>query len=265
VEAALDFLALGLDPQRCYFWVQSDVPQHVELSWYLSNFTPVGLLQRAHSYKDKVAQGLPTNAGLFTYPILMAADILLYRSDVVPVGKDQKQHVEMTRDIAMRFNNEYGEVFKIPEVEIEEAVATVPGIDGRKMSKSYGNYIKIFEDRDSLKTKVMGIVTDSSPVEAPKNPDACSLYGLYRLFAPEEDSKTLADKYRAGGLRYVDVKKELLELIWDHFAPYREKREAMAADIGQVVSILDEGAEKAISVAEKTMVKVRQATGVSFR
>ena len=265
ISAAMDFLALGLDPQRSYFWVQSDVPEHVELSWYLSNFTPVGLLQRATSYKDKVAQGLPTNAGLFTYPILQAADILLYQSDLVPVGNDQKQHVEMTRDIAIRFNNSYGEVFNLPAPDVDENVAVVPGIDGRKMSKSYGNAISIFEDRESLRQKVMSIVTDSSPVEAPKDPDTCTLFALYKLFACEDEVIAMAQCYRGGGLRYADVKKELLELIWDLFRPFRERREELEADQAKVLEILDEGAKKARVVALETIEKVREVTGVRYR
>jgi tryptophanyl-tRNA synthetase len=265
ISAAMDFLALGLDPERSFFWVQSDVPEHVELSWYLSNFTPVGLLQRAHSYKDKVAQGLPANAGLFTYPVLQAADILLYQTDVVPVGKDQKQHVEMTRDIAIRFNNTYGEVFNLPDPDVEESVAVIPGIDGRKMSKSYGNAIYIFEDKKSLKSKVMSIVTDSTPVEAPKDPDTCSLFALYKLFGEEEAVIALAQRYRAGGLRYVDVKKELLELIWNCFEPFREQRTELENDSKRVIEILDEGAKKARSIARETIEKVRDVTGVRFR
>lgn len=265
LSAVMDFVALGLDPERAYLWVQSDVPEVVELCWYLSNFTPVGLLQRATSYKDKVAQGLPTNAGLLTYPILQAADILLYQSDLVPVGKDQKQHVEMTRDIAIRFNNVYGEVFNLPDVEVDENVAVIPGTDGRKMSKSYGNAINIFEYREALQQKVMSIVTDSAPVDAPKDPDSCSLFGLYKLFAEKEDVIALAQRYRAGGLRYVDVKKELLELIWDFFKPFREKREELEADEGKVVEILDKGAAKARAIAMETIEKVREVTGVRYR
>ena len=264
IDAAIDFLALGLDPDCSYFWVQSDLPEHAELSWYLSNFTPVGLLQRAHSYKDKVEKGLPANAGLFNYPVLMAADILLFRSDVVPVGRDQKQHVEMARDIAIRFNNTYGEVLKVPEVEVKEDVATVPGIDGRKMSKSYNNVIEIFGDRESLENKVMSFVTDSTPVEKPKDPDSCSLFALYRLFAEPDAVTAMAQRYRAGGLKYSDVKQELIELIWDFFAPYRQRREELASDIGRVIDILRLGAKKARRVAAETMDAVREAVGVRY-
>jgi tryptophanyl-tRNA synthetase len=265
IEAATDFLALGLDPNRCYFWVQSDVPAHVELSWYLANFTPVGLLQRAHSYKDKIAKGLAPNAGLFTYPILMASDILLYHSDIVPVGKDQKQHVEMSRDIAIKFNNTYGEVFTIPEPEIEESSALVPGIDGRKMSKSYGNTVGIFEDHKSMKKKIMSFVTDSTPLENPKNPDTCNLFALYSLFVDEKAREEMADRYRAGGLGYGHVKKELVELIWNYFEPYRTKRDKYLADPSLVMDILKMGADKANAVAEKTMAKVRELTGVKYK
>lgn len=265
LQAAVDFIALGLDPERCYFWVQSDVPAHAELSWYLSNFTPVGMLQRAHSYKDKVAKGLQPNSGLFTYPILMAADILLYQSDIVPVGRDQKQHVEMSRDIAIKFNNAYGEIFNLPEPEIDEDTSVVPGLDGRKMSKSYDNTILIFEEYKTLKKKVMSIVTDSKSVEEPKDPDTCNLFALYRLVADKNAVTEMAQRYRAGGLGYGTVKKELADLIWQFFTPFREKRDEMMSDIGRVVKILDEGAEKADAEAEKTMKRVREAIGIRYR
>jgi len=265
LAAATDFLALGLDPERSHFWVQSDVPGHMELTWYLSNFTPVGLLQRAHSYKDKVAKGIAANSGLFTYPILMAADILLYNSEIIPVGKDQKQHVEMARDIAIKFNNAYGEVFTLPEPEINDDVATVPGTDGQKMSKSYGNTVLIFEDYKPMKKKIMGFKTDSKSVEEPKDPDDCNLFALYKLFADEKTTADLADRYRAGGLGYGTVKKELVELIWNYFEPYRARRQELQDDPGEVLNILAKGAEKANSVAEKTMQKVRQLNGINYR
>jgi tryptophanyl-tRNA synthetase len=264
-NAAVDFLALGLDPHKSYFWVQSDVPGHVELSWYLANFTPVGLLQRAHSYKDKVNRGLQPNAGLFTYPILMAADILLFHSNIVPVGKDQKQHVEMARDIAIKFNNAYGEVFTVPEPEIDRHVATVPGLDGRKMSKSYGNTILMFEDEKSMKKKVMSIVTDSKTVEEPKDPKTCNLFALYKLFADKAQTADLKKRYLAGGLGYGTVKKELFELIWNHFAPFRQRRDDLLNDRAQVLDILRMGADKANAVAEATLKKVRAAVGVDYR
>lgn len=265
IEAATDFLALGLDPDNCYFWVQSDVPGHVELSWYLSNFTPVGLLERAHSYKDKVAKGKAPNAGLFTYPVLMAADILLFQSNIIPVGKDQKQHVEMTRDIAIKFNNHYGDIFTIPEPEIDDNVATVPGVDGQKMSKSYDNTVEIFEDFKSMKKKIMRFVTDSKTLEEPKDPDNCNLFDLYKLFADESQQQDMAQRYRAGGLGYGHVKKELVELIWSHFEPYRQRREELIKDPGQVLEILRKGGEKTNAVAEETMAKVREAIGIKYR
>lgn len=265
INAAVDFLALGLDPHRSYFWVQSDVPGHVELSWYLANFTPVGLLQRAHSYKDKVTRGLQPNAGLFTYPILMAADILLFHSTVVPVGKDQKQHVEMARDIAIKFNNSYGEVFTIPEPEIDRHVATVPGLDGRKMSKSYGNTILMFDEEKVMKKKVMSIVTDSKTVEEPKDPKSCNLFALYKLFADKAQIADMKKRYLAGGLGYGTVKKELFELIWNHFAPFRHRRNELLNDRAQVLDILTMGADKANAIAEATLAKVRAAVGVTYR
>jgi len=261
LESAVDFLALGLDPEKSVFWVQSDVPEVIELTWYLSNLTPVGLLERSHSYKDKVAKGIAPNSGLFFYPVLMAADILLYRSDRVPVGKDQKQHLEITRDIAIKFNNTYGETFVVPEADIDDEVAVVPGIDGQKMSKSYGNTIEIFAEKNILKKRVMSIVTDSTPVEAPKDPEKCNVFALYRLFAPPEAVEDTAEKYRRGGLGYGEVKKELIELIWNYFAPYREKREELMSDLPRVRRILREGADKARYHAEKTLRKVRKRVG----
>ena len=263
-EAAIDFLSLGLDPEKAVFWVQSDVPEVAELTWYLSNVTPVGLLERSHSYKDKVARGIAPNSGLFLYPVLMAADILLYQSDRVPVGKDQKQHLEITRDIAIKFNNTYGETFVVPEPEIDEDLAVIPGIDGQKMSKSYGNTINIFCERSELKKRVMSIITDSTPVEAPKNPDTCTVFALYRLFASPEDIMTVAERYRNGGIGYGEVKKELIELIWTFFAPFREKRASLSADRANVRSILLRGAEKARYHASRTLKKVRKRVGAIY-
>ena len=202
LEAAANFLALGMDPERSTFWVQSDVPEVQELTWVLSNFTPMGLLERCHSYKDKVTKGIAANHGLFAYPVLMAADILLFQSNLVPVGKDQKQHVEVARDIAIKFNNEYGEIFTIPEPEIDEEVATVPGLDGQKMSKSYGNTIDLFAEDNALRKQVMRIVTDPTPVEEPKDPDKCNVYKIYRLFLDKAQDEALRGRYRAGGLAY---------------------------------------------------------------
>ena len=261
LEAALDFLALGIDPEKSVFWVQSDIPEINELTWYLSNVTPVGLLQRAHSYKDKVAKGIPANAGLFNYPVLMAADILSVQTNVVPVGQDQKQHVEIARDIAIKFNNTYGEIFTLPEPEIKKDIAVVPGIDGQKMSKSYNNVLEIFGAESELKKKVMSIVTDSTPVDKPKDPDKSIIYALYKLFATPEQEKNIRQKFQAGGFGYGDAKKELLGLLLDYFAPYRQKRAELAKNMDQVEQILAAGTEKARAVISKTMNTVRKAVG----
>jgi len=264
LDAATDYLALGLDPDKSVFWVQSDVPEVAELAWYLSNITPVGLLERSHSYKDKIAKGIAPNTGLLTYPTLMAADILLYQADRVPVGKDQKQHLEITRDIAIRFNNTYGETFVVPEEEIDDNVAIIPGVDGQKMSKSYGNTIELFSEKNVLKKRIMSIVTDSTPVEEPKNPDRCNLMALYRLFAPADAVKDKEDRYRRGGLGYGEVKKELIELVWNYFTPSREKRQELLSDRGRVRKILLEGADKARYHATKTLRKVRKRVGTTY-
>src|SRR5438105_7064035 len=221
---ALDFLACGLDPDRGALFRQSDVPQVAELAWILSTVTPKALLERATSYKDKIARGLPASAGLFTYPVLMAADILIYDSDLVPVGKDQKQHLEMTRDIAVKFNETYGsepdgQIFKLPEPQIQAATETVPGIDGQKMSKSYGNTIDIFGDEKETRKRVMSIVTDSKPVEAPKNPDTSTIMQLYALVASKDEIEEMREQFRKGGRGYGDLKKQLFEKLWDYFAP----------------------------------------------
>ncbi len=231
-EAILDLLALGIDPDRSVFWVQSDVPEVTELTWYLSNVTAMGLLERCHAYKDAVAKDTPPNHGLFSYPVLMAADILLYRSNLVPVGRDQKQHVEVTRDIALRFNSTYGEIFAIPEPEITESLAVIPGIDGQKMSKSYGNTIEIFGEEKTIRKRIMSIVTDPTPVEAPKNPDKSIIVTLYRLFADPAQAALMAERFRAGGYGYGDAKKELFAVLWEYFKPFREKREELAKDPG---------------------------------
>jgi len=263
-EAACDFLALGIDPEKSYFYMQSDVPEVTELTWLLSNVTPMGLLERGHSYKDKLAKGIPANHGLFAYPVLMAADILLYGADRVPVGKDQKQHLEMTRDIAIRFNQQYGEVFVVPEPDIPDEVAMVPGLDGQKMSKSYGNTIDIFASHAQLKKKVMSIVTDSTPVEEPKNPDKCNLFAIYSLFLDDAGKKALRQRYLTPGLKYGEVKKELLEVIWNYFAPYREKRERYIQDREGVHRIMLQGAEKARSVAKGYLKAAREAVGLNY-
>lgn len=262
LDAATTFLALGLNPEKSTFWVQSEVKEVTLLTWILSNYISIGLLERCHSYKDKISRGFSPNAGLFTYPILMAADILLFQSDRVPVGKDQKQHLEVTREIAIRFNNQHGQVFTIPEPEINEEVAVVPGIDGQKMSKSYDNTIEIFIDKKQLKKKVMSIVTDSKTLDEPKDPDNCNVFKLYSLFLSKDDSEALRQRYLQGGLGYGDVKKELLETIWNYFEPYREKKRALDEDSESVKKILETGAEKARAVAVQTMKEVCRKVGV---
>ncbi len=223
LDVTMDYIALGLDTQRTVFWRQSDVPEVTELTWILSCITPIGLLQRCTSYKDKVAQGLSPNQGLFAYPVLQAADILIYKSDLVPVGADQKQHIEVTRDIAIRFNNTYGDIFTIPKEYIVESVAVVLGIDGRKMSKSYGNTIEIFEPEKDVKKKIMRIVTDSTPVEQPKDPDKCNVFALLKLFALPDELAEWEKKYRSGGMGYSEAKQRLAELAIEYFRPFRKK------------------------------------------
>ncbi len=262
-DALIDLLALGIDPENSYLYVQSDVAEVTELTWYLNTVTPMGLLQRCHSYKDKVARGIPASSGLFTYPVLMAADILLYDANIVPVGKDQKQHVEVTRDIAIKFNNIYGDILTIPEVEIKEELATIPGTDGQKMSKSYDNTIEIFAPEKKLRKKIMSIVTDSTPVEEPKDPDSSYIYTLYKLFASEADAAALAERYRAGGMGYGDAKKALFELLMDHFGEQRKRREEIVSDPGYVAEIRKKGEEKARLVANSVLEKVRKAVGVA--
>jgi len=264
LEAAASFIALGLDPEKSVFWVQSDVPEVQELTWFLSNFTPMGLLERCHSYKDKITKGIAANHGLFAYPVLMAADILLFQSDKVPVGKDQKQHVEVTRDIALKFNNRYGEIFTIPEPEIDDDVATVPGLDGQKMSKSYGNTIDLFIDSKALRKQVMRIVTDPTPVEEPKDPDSCNVYKIFSLFLDAGQRQALRQRYTAGGLGYGEVKQELFETVDAFMAPYREHRAALLADEEGLRGILAAGADKARSMAARTMAKVRKKTGAAY-
>jgi tryptophanyl-tRNA synthetase len=264
LAAAADFLALGLDPQECFFWVQSDVPEVTELTWILSNVTPMGLLERAHSYKDKIAKGLAPNHGLFAYPVLMAADILLYQANKVPVGKDQKQHLEITRDIAQRFNHIFGETFTVPDAEINDDVAIIPGIDGQKMSKSYDNTIEIFLSEKELKQKVMGIVTDSRAVDEPKDPDSDTLYALMSLFLDAGDLEKLRERYLAPGLKYSEVKKELLGVIWEFFAPYRKKRDDLMANKDYIREVLAAGAEKTRNEAEKTLGLVRKKVGLGY-
>jgi tryptophanyl-tRNA synthetase len=263
LDVALDFLACGLDPAKTVFYRQSDVPQVTELTWILSNVTPVPMLENAHSYKDKIAQGLKPNAGLFTYPVLMAADILIVQSERVPVGKDQKQHVEMARDIAGTFNRQYGEVFVMPEPDIRSDVATLPGLDGRKMSKSYNNTLEIFGDEKAARKKVMSIVTDSQPVEAPKvDLDKNIPLQLYKLVATPDKARELQAKLAAGGYGYGEAKKELFAVLMDYFAPFRKKREELVLNLDYVHDVLRQGAARANAVADETMTKVRKAVGL---
>ena len=262
VNAILDYLALGLDPEKSIIFLQSDVPEQTELSWILANVAPMGLLERAHSYKDKTAKGIKPNVGLFTYPILMAADILMYDPDVVPVGKDQKQHVEITRDIAIKFNETYGkEVFKLPEEKIVENVAVVPGVDGDKMSKSYGNVINMFIPKKEIKKQIMGIVTDSTPLEEPKNPDN-NITKLYSLLATEAEVEEMKRKFSEGNYGYGHAKNELFEKFIDYFNPFIEKREKLEKNIDYVYDVLKEGAFKARSIAQKKMEEVRNTVGL---
>jgi tryptophanyl-tRNA synthetase len=262
LSVAIDALACGLDPARACFFRQSDVSLVTELTWILSTITPMGLLERATSYKDKLARGMVAAHGLFAYPVLMAADILLYDSDVVPVGRDQKQHLEITRDIAARFNDAYGPVLKIPEAWIRQEVATVIGLDGQKMSKSYGNTVEIFLEEKALRKKIMGIVTDSAPLEAPKDPTNSTIVALYRLFATPGELERIEDDFRAGGTGYGEFKKRLFEIVWEFFAPMRQRRVALESDLGYVNEVLEEGAARAWQVADKTMKRVRQAVGL---
>jgi tryptophanyl-tRNA synthetase len=259
---AVDFLACGLDPAKACFFRQSDVPAVTELSWILSSVTPMGLLERSHSYKDKIAHGITPSHGLLAYPVLMAADILLYDSDVVPVGKDQKQHLEITRDLAIKFNEIYGAVFKLPEPDIRDEVATIVGLDGQKMSKSYGNTIGLFLPEKELRKRVLSIVTDSTPVEAPKDPTNSAIVSLYKLFATPEEVAAMEFDFRAGGTGYGEFKKRLFEAIWQKFTPMRERRTELESDPGYVDRVLGEGATKAREVASKTMSRVRSAVGL---
>lgn len=262
-HVALDYLALGMDPDKCTFFVQSDVPQVLELSWILGSLTPVSMMEKGVSYKDKVAHGLQPNIGLFTYPVLQAADILIYHSDLVPVGADQKQNIEISRDLAARFNRVYkGEYLKIPEPYIVESVATVTGLDGRKMSKSYDNTIDIFDRGKILKSKVMSIITDSTPLEQSKDPEACHVYALIKLFADEEKKMEIADNYRAGGYGYGHAKKELLGLIESCFEEAFVRRTELEKHPDTVWDMLRDGGKKARSRAESVMEKVREATGI---
>ncbi len=261
-RVALDFLACGLDPERAALFRQSDVPQVTELAWILSTITPKGLLDRAHSYKDKVARGLAASVGLFTYPVLMAADILIYDSDVVPVGRDQKQHVEVTRDLATKINEIYGEILKVPAPRIREKTATVPGLDGQKMSKSYGNTIDIFAEEKEMRKRVMSIVTDSTPVDAPKDPDASTIFQLYTLVGSPDETAAMRAAFEKGGSGYGDFKKQLFTKLWEFFAPMRKRREEILAQSGYVDEVLAKGSERANAIADGVMARVRRAVGL---
>jgi tryptophanyl-tRNA synthetase len=262
-DVALDYLALGLDPARCTFYRQSDIHEVPELTWLLTTVTPMGLLERCHSYKDKLAKGLSPDHGLFAYPVLMAADILIVDSNVVPVGKDQKQHVEVTRDIAQRFNNTYGqEVFVIPEDRILPETGVVPGIDGQKMSKSYGNDIGIFLEGKALKERVMAVVTDSAPVEAPKDPDANNVFNLLKLFVSKEEEAEWRERFLKGGLKYSDAKKRLIAVLDETFGQARERRKELARRPDYVEEVLREGARKVHPIAAATLARARKACGI---
>jgi tryptophanyl-tRNA synthetase len=262
LDVTMDYIALGLDTEKTVFWRQSDVPQVTELTWLLSCITPMGLLQRCTSFKEKVSQGISANHGLFAYPVLQAADILIYKSDLVPVGADQKQHIEVTRDIAVRFNNSFGEILTVPSEYIIESVAVVPGTDGQKMSKSYNNTIEIFEPEKSVRKKVMRIVTDSTPVERPKDPDKCNVFALLKLVASPEELTEWENRYRRGGMGYSEAKKRLAELLIDYFKPFREKRAELENNTDYVKEVLADGAKRARAVAAKTLAEVRKAVGL---
>ena len=263
LNAALDFLALGMDPEKSTFWVQSDVPQVTELTWLLSNMAGVGLMERSTSYKDKIEKGLKPHMGLFSYPVLMAAGILLYGSDIVPVGKDQKQHLEITRDIAIKFNNTYGNILIIPEASINQDTKLIPGIDGQKMSKSYGNTIPIFAEEKIIKKAVMSILTDSAGINEPKDKDT-PLFQIYSMFLDTDGKKLLNDRYDTPGLRYGDLKNELFEKTIEYFSPFREKRTQLSKDMDFVYKTLEIGRIKASKVADDYITKIRNVMGLNY-
>jgi tryptophanyl-tRNA synthetase len=262
IDAAVDYLSLGIDPEKTTFWVQSHVPEVLELYWILSKFTPMGLLERAHSYKDKVAKGIAANHALFSYPVLMAADILIFDTQTVPVGKDQIQHVEMTRDIAIKFNNEYGEIFTLPEHMVQEDVATIPGIDGQKMSKSYGNAIDLFMDEKPLQKRCNKIISSSTPLGEPLEYEGDHIYNLAALFLNDEQKIELQDRYKSGKEGYGHFKKYLKELIWEELAEAREKREYYLNHMDEVNDILAQGAKKASTLASEKILNVKEAIGL---
>jgi len=264
MQTATDFLSLGIDPQKSTFWVQSDVKEVLELYWILSAFTPMGLLERAHSYKDKTAKGISANHSLFSYPVLMAADILLYSPDIVPVGKDQIQHVEIARDIATKFNNEYGDILTIPAFKVQEEVQTVPGTDGQKMSKSYGNTVNIFgEEKKQLKT-IKKIVTENVAMEEPKEFANCNVYNMAKLFLEGENLQALEDRYTSGGEGHGHFKLYLAEVMWEYFRDYREKRDYYINNQDEVREILNLGAQKASAIASPKMEQIRKVTGILY-
>jgi tryptophanyl-tRNA synthetase len=264
LDAAIDLLALGLDPEKAVLFVQSDVPEVSELCWLLMTGAPMGLLERCHAYKDKKAKGLTADAGLFTYPVLMAADILAYDSDTVPVGQDQDQHVEVCRDLAGSFNHEFGETFVLPKAKILDTSAKVPGTDGEKMSKSYNNTLEIFEEPKALRKKIMRIVTDSRPMEQPKEPEGDHLYQLYSLFAGKSDREAMAAMYRRGGFGYGEVKKALADVAEQYFAEARERRKELAAQPERVREILGDGAAAARKKAAEVLARAQRACGVKL-
>ena len=262
IEAAAAFLSLGIDPQRSTFWVQSDIKDVLELYWILSQLTPMGLVERAHAYKDKVAKGLEAHHGLFSYPVLMAADILLFNADMVPVGKDQIQHVEIARDLALKFNNAHGQIFTLPQAQVAQNVATVPGTDGAKMSKSYKNTIDIFSDAKTLKKQCSSIITDSTHLEEPKDWQNCNIYAIAKLFLNEQEQANLQDRYSKGGEGYGHFKMYLNELTWNYFAPAREKFQYYMNNQNEIIEILNHGAKKAKKTSDEIMAKIRDAVGI---
>ena len=262
-QAAVDFFALGLDPDKSTFWIQSDVPQVCESTWLLSNIVNVGLLDRATSYKDKLSKGISANVGLYSYPLLMASDILLFGGELVPVGKDQKQHLEMTRDIAIRFNQTFGDTFIIPKPDIDPSFELVPGIDGQKMSKSYNNTIPIFGDEKLIKKRFMSVVTDSADIDQPKDINS-PLFQLYALFLNENEKKELKIRFEKPGLRYGDLKNELFECFWEYFRPFRDKRQRLMDNKDHVLNNLSLGATKAAKVANKFLDDARSAMGLDY-
>ena len=264
LQAAIDFFSLGLDPEKSTFWIQSDVPQVCESTWLLSNVINVGLLDRATSYKDKLSKGISANVGLYSYPILMASDILLFGGEIVPVGKDQKQHIEMTRDIAERFNQTYGKVFIVPEPDIDKKTHLIPGVDGQKMSKSYNNTIPIFGPEKALRKRFMSIVTDSADIDEPKSVES-PIFHLYSLFLSEKDQLELKERFIKPGLRYGDLKNELYECFWEYFKPYREKRDYLMNHKDYVIKCLESGANKASSVADEYLSNARTAMGLNYK